>query len=227
MDAHRGRPDHCLPLGPQDVPHGAPGVRPPRPAQKGRSSGEAKPRPGDLPQGDGHVVRLSPGTALVIDAGPHPEKIDGCLSRLGITRIPLLILTHLHADHVEGVPGLLHGRRVGEVEIGPLATCGRTRAVAALARRPSGAGRARRHRREAAGGRGRVGGPGRDGPARHRQRPQQQLDRAPADPAGSPGADGRRPRERSPARAARPRGRPAGGRPQGPAPRQPQAGPGI
>jgi len=75
----------------------------------------------DVGQGDGHVVRLSPGTALVIDAGPRPEKIDGCLSRLGITRIPLLILTHLHADHVEGVPGLLHGRRVAEVEIGPLA----------------------------------------------------------------------------------------------------------
>ena len=37
-----------------------------------------------------------------------------------MTRVPLLVLTHLHADHVEGVPGLLRGRRVGEVEIGPL-----------------------------------------------------------------------------------------------------------
>jgi len=74
----------------------------------------------DVGQGDGHVVRLGPGTALVIDTGPDPRKIDGCLRRLGITRIPLLILTHLHADHVEGVPGLLRGRQVAQVEVGPL-----------------------------------------------------------------------------------------------------------
>ena len=34
--------------------------------------------------------------------------------------MPLLILTHLQAGHVEGVPGLLHGRQVGQVESGPL-----------------------------------------------------------------------------------------------------------
>ena len=74
----------------------------------------------DVGQGDGFVVPLSPGTALVVDNGPDPEPIDRCLRRLGVTRVPLLVLTHLHADHVEGVPGLLRGRRVGEVEIGPL-----------------------------------------------------------------------------------------------------------
>jgi len=46
--------------------------------------------------------------------------MDACLSRLGIDQVPLLVLTHLHADHVEGVPGLLQGRQVGAVEIGPL-----------------------------------------------------------------------------------------------------------
>jgi competence protein ComEC len=74
----------------------------------------------DVGQGDGFVFRLGPGEALVIDTGPDPKPIDACLSRLGITRIPLLILTHLHADHIEGVPGLLRGRQVGQVEIGPL-----------------------------------------------------------------------------------------------------------
>jgi competence protein ComEC len=74
----------------------------------------------DVGQGDSFVVPLAPGSALVIDNGPDPEKVDRCLRRLEITRVPLLVLTHLHADHVEGVPGLLHGRQVGQVEIGPL-----------------------------------------------------------------------------------------------------------
>jgi competence protein ComEC len=74
----------------------------------------------DVGQGDGFVVRVAPRTAVVIDVGPDPQKIDRCLGRLGISRIPLLVLTHLHADHVEGVPGLLRGRAVAQVEIGPL-----------------------------------------------------------------------------------------------------------
>jgi competence protein ComEC len=74
----------------------------------------------DVGQGDGFAVRLGPGEALVVDNGPDPDRIDRCLRRLGVRRVPLLVLTHLHADHVEGVPGLLRGRRVGAVEIGPL-----------------------------------------------------------------------------------------------------------
>ena len=74
----------------------------------------------DVGQGDGFVVRLGPSTAMVIDTGPDPQRIDDCLTRLGVRRVPLLVLTHLHADHVEGVPGLLRGRAVGEVELGPL-----------------------------------------------------------------------------------------------------------
>ncbi len=74
----------------------------------------------DVGQGDGFVVRLHADAGLVIDTGPDPDKVDGCLRRLGVRRVPLLVLTHLHADHVEGVPGLLRGRQVGAVEIGPL-----------------------------------------------------------------------------------------------------------
>jgi competence protein ComEC len=40
---------------------------------------------------------------------------DRCLSRLGIKSVALLILTHFHADHVEGVAGLIRGRSVGQV----------------------------------------------------------------------------------------------------------------
>ena len=74
----------------------------------------------DVGQGDSHVVRLGEGTALVLGTGPDPVAEDSCLSRLGVRRVPLLVLTRLHADHVEGVPGLLRGRRVAQVEVGPL-----------------------------------------------------------------------------------------------------------
>ncbi len=73
----------------------------------------------DVGQGDSYVVRLETGV-LVVDAGPDPQRVDRCLRRLGVTQVALLVLTHLHADHVEGVPGVLRGRKVGEVEIGPL-----------------------------------------------------------------------------------------------------------
>ncbi len=73
----------------------------------------------DVGQGDSYVVRLDTGV-LVIDAGPDAQRVDRCLRRLGVTQVALLVLTHLHADHVEGVPGVLRGRQVGEVQIGPL-----------------------------------------------------------------------------------------------------------
>jgi competence protein ComEC len=74
----------------------------------------------DVGQGDAFVVRLGPGSALVVDNGPDPEPIDRCLRRLHVRRVPLLMLTHLHADHVEGVPGLLRGRQVGAVQVNGL-----------------------------------------------------------------------------------------------------------
>jgi competence protein ComEC len=53
---------------------------------------------------------------VVVDAGPDPALIDGCLDRLEITAVPLLVLTHFHADHVDGVSGVLDGREVGAIE---------------------------------------------------------------------------------------------------------------
>jgi len=71
-------------------------------------------------QGDALVVGAGPGQAVVIDTGPDPAAIDRCLRDLGIHRIRLVVLTHFHADHVEGLPGLLRGRQVDEVEVSPL-----------------------------------------------------------------------------------------------------------
>ncbi|MFD8544065.1 ComEC/Rec2 family competence protein [Streptomyces sp. NPDC059649] len=70
----------------------------------------------DVGQGDGLVLAAGDGTALVVDTGPEPRAIDRCLTELGIHRIPLLVLTHFHADHVDGLPGALRGRSVGAIE---------------------------------------------------------------------------------------------------------------
>jgi competence protein ComEC len=46
--------------------------------------------------------------------------MDRCLHVLGVAEVPLLVLTHFHADHVNGLDGVLHGRRVRLVVSGPL-----------------------------------------------------------------------------------------------------------
>ncbi|MGW3092222.1 ComEC/Rec2 family competence protein [Streptomyces sp. NPDC001102] len=70
----------------------------------------------DVGQGDATVLAAGPGSGVVVDAGPDPELVDHCLRTLGITRIPLVVLTHFHADHVAGLPGVLRGRSVGAIE---------------------------------------------------------------------------------------------------------------
>ncbi len=74
----------------------------------------------DVGQGDALVLNAGVLGAVVVDAGPDPASVDRCLRTLGVTRVALLLLTHLHADHVEGIPGVVHGRAVAQVEIGPL-----------------------------------------------------------------------------------------------------------
>jgi competence protein ComEC len=74
----------------------------------------------EVGQGDAMVISTGEaGTAVVIDTGPDPDLVDACLSRLGVGTIPLLILTHLHADHVDGLVGAIHGRSVGAIAVGP------------------------------------------------------------------------------------------------------------
>ncbi len=71
----------------------------------------------DVGQGDALVINLGHGQALVIDVGPDPLLINTCIRDLGITTVPLLVLTHFHADHVGGLPGLLRAASVKNVWI--------------------------------------------------------------------------------------------------------------
>ncbi|MET9292690.1 ComEC/Rec2 family competence protein [Streptomyces sp. NPDC003077] len=74
----------------------------------------------DVGQGDGLVLAAGDGTAVVVDTGPEPRAIDRCLSDLGVRRVALLVLTHFHADHVDGLSGVLRGRAVGAIQTTPV-----------------------------------------------------------------------------------------------------------
>ncbi|AUG77181.1 hypothetical protein CFP65_2343 [Kitasatospora sp. MMS16-BH015] len=77
----------------------------------------------DVGQGDMTVLPVaaldgaSSDAAVVIDAGPDPRAADTCLRSLGVSRVPLVILSHFHADHAEGLPGVLRGRTVGALQV--------------------------------------------------------------------------------------------------------------
>jgi len=83
----------------------------------------------DVGQGDALVLRAGPGAGVVVDAGPESRLVDDCLDRLGITRVPLLVLTHPHADHVDGQAGVQSGREVDRVETTGAAPYAATRVV--------------------------------------------------------------------------------------------------
>lgn len=70
----------------------------------------------DVGQGDSLAVSVGARAAIVVDAGPDPALVDRCLDRLGVRQVPLVVLTHFHADHVNGLAGVLRGREVGTVE---------------------------------------------------------------------------------------------------------------
>ncbi|WP_443611924.1 ComEC/Rec2 family competence protein [Actinomycetospora endophytica] len=75
----------------------------------------------DVGQGDGIVLATGePGRAVLLDAGPDGSAIDGCLSRLGVRSFALVVLSHLHADHVDGLAGALRGRPAAAIALGPV-----------------------------------------------------------------------------------------------------------
>ncbi|HEX2297007.1 MAG TPA: ComEC/Rec2 family competence protein, partial [Pseudonocardiaceae bacterium] len=71
-------------------------------------------------QGDAVVLATAePDTAVLVDAGPQDGPVSACLDRLGIRHLALVVLSHLHADHLGGLSGALRGRSVGAVALGP------------------------------------------------------------------------------------------------------------
>lgn len=73
----------------------------------------------DVGQGDAIVLDAAPHRAVVVDTGPEPTAVDGCLRRLHVDTVSLLVLTHFHADHVGGVTGVFQGRTVEAMLVSP------------------------------------------------------------------------------------------------------------
>ena len=74
----------------------------------------------DVGQGDALVLATgSPGHAVLVDAGPDDGPVDACLARLGVHTLDLVVVSHLHADHVGGMSGALRDRAVGGIAVGP------------------------------------------------------------------------------------------------------------
>ena len=70
----------------------------------------------DIGQGDAILIRVA-GQTVLIDTGDieHREKMVAYIKKEGITTIDKVIITHPHADHLGGMPGILENFTVGHI----------------------------------------------------------------------------------------------------------------
>lgn len=87
----------------------------------------------DVGQGDATLLRVGPDQAALVDAGPEPAKLTACLASLGVTQVPLVVLTHFHADHITGIGAAVGGHHTGAVVVSAAATPASGRALVAQA----------------------------------------------------------------------------------------------
>lgn len=73
-------------------------------------------------QGDATVIRTADHEAILVDTGPEPGPVRACLDDLDVRAVPLVVLTHYHADHVGGLEGVLERYRPEHVLVSALAS---------------------------------------------------------------------------------------------------------
>jgi len=76
----------------------------------------------DVGQGDSAVIRTPSGACVLIDGGQDPMIAKNLLSSEGVSKIDLLILSHPHADHLNGLVEVVERYRIGLVLDGGLKT---------------------------------------------------------------------------------------------------------
>ena len=91
-----------------------------RPLPAGRRAGGCS-RPATSARATRSCSAPDPAPAWWSTPDPTPALVDACLRRLGVTQVPLVVLTHFHADHVDGLAGVLDHRTVGEIDVTRLA----------------------------------------------------------------------------------------------------------
>jgi competence protein ComEC len=75
----------------------------------------------DVGQGQALLLRRAGAAeALLVDVGPEGRLVARCLRESGVQRM-VVLLTHFHADHVDGLASVLDGWPVAAVLISPVA----------------------------------------------------------------------------------------------------------
>ncbi len=70
----------------------------------------------DVGQGDAVLV-IADGHAMLVDAGDadHGDEAAAYLARMGIDKLDRLVVSHLHADHIGGVPAVLASVKAAQI----------------------------------------------------------------------------------------------------------------
>lgn len=69
----------------------------------------------DVGQGDAILIEDGSGGSILFDAGPEDRKAMEKLSRLGVSNLEALIISHPHSDHIAGIKRILESIPVGVI----------------------------------------------------------------------------------------------------------------